>query len=242
MVVKGSEQYRSIVVPHRPVRRALLSLGLLCVFVGVGFGSYRYGYVASQSNYRQAMEEWTELHELTSQQAEQLQQLNQQVANAQLGSSVDNGAMRKLQLEIVALNEQVSSLQESNNFYRQLMDQSEKNKGLSVGSFVVKALDQPRHFQYELVMQQLTREHRISTGKVNITLAGHLGEEQRSYSITELSIKPTPADIPLKLRFYQTITGNLVLPEGFVPRQVQVSAIKNGAAAVTADFDWVVKP
>jgi len=241
MVVKGSEQYRSVVVPYRPRRRLFLIMLFLAVASSLVVGSYYYGYREAQANYREAMQEWTQLHELANQQSEQLQQLNQQVANKQLGSSVDQHAMEQLRQQIVTMNEQITSLQESNNFYRQLMDQPEKNKGLAIGSFKVKALDQARHFQYELVIQQLTTEHRVSVGKVNITVSGNLGEELRTYSITELSDKPAKADIPLKLRFYQTITGSVVLPEGFVAKHVDVSAEKNGSPAVTAGFDWVVK-
>jgi hypothetical protein len=242
MVVKGSQQYRSVVIPYRPLRQVVLTLGLLAAFIAAGFGSYHYGYTKAQSNYRQAMEEWNQLHELTNQQAQQLQQLNQQVANTQLGSNVDKQTVEQLKQQIVTLNEQITSLQESNNFYRQLMDQPEKNKGLTIGSFKVEAMDQPQHFRYELVIQQLTTEHRLSEGKINITVTGNVGENTRSYSITELSDKPGKMDIPLKLRFYQTITGNVVLPEGFVAKKVDVSAQKNGAAVVTASFDWVVKP
>ena len=242
MVVKGSEQYRSVVIPYRPLRRAMLAVLVLLGFIATGVGAYRYGYASAQSNYRQAMEEWSQLHELKEQQAHELQQLKQQVANTQLGSNVDQHAMEQLRQEIVTLNEQIGSLQESNNFYRQLMDQSGGNKGLVIGSFKIKALEQPRHFQYELVMQQLTTDHRFSTGKVNITVSGTAAGAPRSYAITELADKPNKLDIPLKLKFYQTIAGNVILPEGFEAKRVEVSAQKTGGAVVTASFDWVVKP
>ncbi len=241
MVVKGSKQYRPVVTHHRPWRRFVWILGLfLAVSVAIVASYYR-GYDKAQSDYQQAMEEWNHLHELATQQAEQLQQLNQQVANTQVGSSVNQQAMEVLRQQIVTLNEQITSLQESNNFYRQLMDPPENNKGITIASFKVEASAGVRSYHYELVIQQLTKEHHPISGRVNITLVGNMGEALHTYAITELSSKPSKADIPLKLRFYQTIVGDLVLPEGFEVKRVDVSAEKSGAAAVTASFDWVVK-
>ena len=117
MVVKGSKQYRSKVIPYRPLRRVIGIVVLLMVVVAAAFSSYRYGYVKAQSDYQQAMEEWNHLHELASQQAEQLQQLNQQVVNTHMDSNVNQQTVEELRRQLVVLNDQITSLQESNNFY-----------------------------------------------------------------------------------------------------------------------------
>ena len=241
MVVKGSKQFRSVVVHYRPWRRFIFALCLFVVACAAVVASYHYGYSKAESDYQQAMEEWNHLHELASQQAEQLQQLNQQVANTQVGSNVNQQEMETLRQQIVELNEQITSLQESNNFYRQLMDPSENNKGIAIASFRVKALAEARHYHYELVIQQLTKEHRMTTGKVTISVTGTTDEQLHTYPLIDLMDKPSKADIPLKLRFYQTISGDLVLPEGFEAKHVDISAEKAGDTAVTASFDWVVK-
>ena len=108
-------------------------------------------------------------------------------------------------------------------------------------SFKVTPSSDPHRFHYELVVQHLTKEHRVSTGKVNVTVTGMADGKARSYGLSELSAQVTKQDIPLKLRFYQTIAGDLVLPEGFQPQYVDILAEKSGGVAVTARFDWVVK-
>jgi len=241
MVVKGSKQYRSVVVPYRPLRRFVCMLCLFVVACAAIVASYHYGYSKAQSDYQQAMEEWNHLHELASQQAEQLQQLNQQVANTKLGSNVNQQAMEELRQQIVALNGQITSLQESNNFYRQLMDPPENNNGIAIASFKVMASSESRHYHYEIVIQQLTKEHRLTAGKVTLSITGTAGDQPHTYPLIELMDKMPHADIPLKLRFYQTINGELVLPEGFAPQHIEVSAEISGGTAVTASFDWVVK-
>jgi len=241
MVVKGSKQYRSVVIPYRPLKRLFWGTLLLVIIFSVAFSCYRYGYSEAQRDYQEAMQEWNRLHELNSQQAEQLQQLNQQVANSQVGTSVNQKAMEELRQEIVRINELNASLQESNNFYRQLMDMPENKKGLAISSFTITAASEPRHFHYELLIQQLTTEHRMSTGKITIMINGVSGDQPHSYSIAELSDKLPKADIPMKLRFYQTVAGDMLLPEGFEPKRIEVSAEKSGVPAVTASFDWVVK-
>lgn len=241
MTVKGSKQYRSVVVPYRPLHRLFWIAGLTVMVCLLVFGSFWLGYRESQRDYRFAIEEWSQLQDLAAQQAEQLQALNLQVNNTRKGSEVDHQTMEGLRQEILLLNEQIAQLEQSNHFYRQLMEPEKSRQGLNISSWQVRALAEPRHYQFELVVQHLSVEHRVVSGRLAITLTGTEGGVSKSYSLHELSTDIQKPDIAVKLRFYQTLSGKLVLPEGFEPTRVEVTAEKTGGSPVTASFDWVAK-
>lgn len=238
MTVKGSKQYRSIVVPYRPLHR-LLWIAAATVFVCLlAIGSFWFGYRDAQRDYRLAIDEWTELRTLTTQQAEQLQALNQQVSSTRKGSEIDNQTIEGLRQEILALNEQIAQLEQSNHLYRQLMEPEKNRQGINISSWLVTELPEPRHYQFELVLQHLSVEHRVVSGRLSVTLTGSENGVSKSYSLDKLSTDIQKPDIPVKLRFYQTLSGKLVLPDGFQPVRVEVTAETAGGKPVTASFDW----
>lgn len=241
MTVKGSKQYRSIVVPYRPLHRLLwIAAATICVCL-LAIGSFWFGYRDAQRDYRLAIDEWTQLQELTTQQAEQLQMLSQQVSSTRKGSEIDHQTMEGLRQEILVLNEQITQLEQSNHFYRQLMEPEKNRQGLNISSWQVTELAEPRHYQFELVVQHLSVEHRIVSGRLSVTLTGNENGASKSYSLDQLSADIQKPDIPVKLRFYQTLSGKLVLPEGFEPVRVEVMAETSGGKPVTASFDWAAR-
>jgi len=243
MKVKGSPQHRSIVVPYRPLYKVVWNIIYILTTLVLVIGSAFFGFRASQDMYSSELEELTQLRMLVVEQDEQLAELTQQVSNTQMSSDVDKQALEALRLEMVALNNEITGLKESNNFYRNLMEPKADRSGLIIGSLKLVPSGQPKRFFYELVMQQLTVNHYLLNGHVTLNIIGtELGLE-KVYSLKELSPEVKADTVKLKFRFYQTIEGELTLPEGFEPYRVDVVAEKTGRspAVVEESFGWVIQ-
>lgn len=153
---------------------------------------------------------------------------------------VDQQALEMVRLEIAAQKEQISALEEGLRFYRSLMAPGEIAQGLSLRPVELLALDKPNRFAFRIVAQQEARKHTLLKGDLSIDVVGVLEGEQVSYPLAELSEDVEGLDVPLRFRYFQSIEGELEIPEGFEPGSVQLVATASSPrkAEVREQFPW----
>ncbi len=241
--VKGSKQFRMVVVPYRPLRKVMLSIIFMLLVVAACFASY-YG------GQRLANEELTSLREGNTRLQLELTKLDsahseaqQQLANLRLGAEVDQQANEDVREEVLALKSQIAKLEEDITFYRGLMAPTADKQGLSIGTVNIVATGQPRHFEYTLVFQQLATNHQLLNGYVNITVVGYEAGISKRIPLKLLSADITDEDIKLRFKYFQTLSGQLVLPESFEPESIDVVAVATGrnSARVEQKYGWLVQ-
>lgn len=241
--VKGSPQRRMVVVPYRPVRKALLIIVALVLAVGTAAGSYYLGYSQSESLQSGAVKERNELREQVALYSAEAEQLRQQLANVRLGSEVDQQASEELRNQVISLKEEVTSLEEDIAFYRGIMSPSDNRSGLTIGSLNVLGTGRPREFRYKLVVQQMATNHQVLNGYVNFSIVGREGDETVSLPLYQLSAAEESENIRLRFRYFQNIEGRLTLPEGFEPERIEIVARSTGNNPQTVEerFGWLVQ-
>ena len=104
------------------------------------------------------------------------------------------------------------------------------------------ALDNPGYYSYRIVAQQEARKHSQLKGELSVEVIGVLAGQQVSYSLAELSSDIEGSEIALRFRYFQTIDGELSLPEGFEPRSVSLvaTAIAPRKMEVREQYPWQV--
>jgi hypothetical protein len=238
MVVKGSKQYRTRVVPYRPFRRAVWVMVLTLLVCALCALSAWWGYQEAQRFQQLALNEWEALRQLVKEQAQEIEQLNTSAVTAQTSADIDKQALEALRQEIVQLNKKIAELEESNDFYRKIMEPRELTKGLAIGSFTLTPVPQSGEYHYQLVVQQFARDPRVISGRLNVSFVGLQAGQTKTYALHEVSDNIDEADIPFKFRFYQSVEGNLTLPEDFVLQRVDVLAEKKGSTTpIVRSFD-----
>jgi len=241
--VKGSKQYRMVVVPYRPVRRVLLALVLL-LLVGLAVaGSFYGGHHLGVTQQADAVAERNRLRKEVASLTGEAEQLRQQVANLRLGSEVDQQASEEMRNQVISLKEEITALEEDITFYRGLMSPSANNSGLTIGSLNVLATGMPRQFEYKLVVQQLATDHQVLSGYLNFNIVGRRNETVETLSLHLLSDQVESEDIRLRFRYFQNIEGRLTLPEGFEPERIELVARSTGRNPETVEkkFGWLVQ-
>lgn len=243
MKVKGSPQHRSIVVPYRPLHSLVWKVIYVLTTCTLVVGGITYGFKKAQQSFKQDLHELSQLRVQVTGQQKQLNDLDLQVNNTQMSSDVDKQALESLRLEMVSLNNEITSLQESNNFYRNLMEPKADRSGLVIGSLKLVPSGQPQRFFYELVLQQLTVNHYLLSGHVTLNIIGTEAGVEKTYALKTVSPEVETDTLKLKFRFYQTLEGELTLPAGFEPHRIDVIAEKTGKspAVVEESFGWLVQ-
>ena len=153
---------------------------------------------------------------------------------------VDQQALEMVRGEIAAQKEQISGLEEGLRFYRSLMAPGEIAQGLSLRPIELVALDKPNSFAFRIVAQQEARKHSQLKGDLSVDVVGVLEGEQVSYPLAELSEDVEGLDVPLRFRYFQSIEGELELPDGFEPGSVNLVARASSPrkAEVRVQFPW----
>lgn len=158
-------------------------------------------------------------------------------------NQVSEQALEMVRREIAEQKEQISSLEEGLQFYRSLMAPGEIAQGLSVRPLELVATEQAGQFAFRIVAQQEALKHSQLKGQLSAEVVGVLGEQQVSYSLADLSDDVDGEAVTLRFRYFQSIEGTLVLPEGFEPRSVSLvaTATTPRKMEVREIFPWQVK-
>jgi hypothetical protein len=242
---KGSKQYRSVVVPYRPGRKPAIIAAFVALLIIVAVASAWYGARTIEAGYRQLYTEREQLSQQLSETSFELAAIEQKLANASVGAEVDRLAADEVRMVILEQKESIAGLKEEISFYKGLMAPSEREKGLSIRGWEVYPTADSARYQFKLVVQQLALKHLLMAGYVNVVILGSTVDESdvevpQSYSLAILSEQIEDENIKLRFKYFQTIEGELRLPEGFKPERVSLLArvSKPKYVQIEKNYSW----
>ena len=220
---------------QRLLLAVLISLGFVVAAFYIGERAAYSGMGLNPELYR-AMK--TQLPELQAQLLVAEARLEVQSTQNQMGQQ----ALEMVRRDLADQKEQIASLEEGLQFYRSLMAPGEIAQGLSLRPLELVALDNPGYYSYRIVAQQEARKHSQLKGELSVEVIGVLAGQQVSYSLAELSSDIEGSEIALRFRYFQSIDGELSLPEGFEPRSVSLVATATAPRKmeVREQYPWQV--
>lgn len=242
-VVKGSKVYQWSVVksrPHTRIWHAVTLCSLVAVAVITAFMLGQHLAVGADSRALQELAATrAELEEVRK--AEQ--QLRQQRENAKLGAEVDRKSLEDVRQEVIDLRAAVANLKEENQFYRNLMSPEGNTRGLSFGPVEIVQTDRPRTFRYKVVVQQLAAQHEVLTGTLRFNVVGLQNGDAKVLALKEISSTIDNNNIQLRFKYFQSVEGELVLPDGFEPERIELEARPSGGNATPVEkrLSWLVQ-
>jgi hypothetical protein len=242
--VKGSPVYRLKIVPHRPLKTALVSALLLLLVIALLVVTYHYAQARASSErltIQEARELRAQLDKVTQEGAESRRELTR----LQVGAEVDRQAGEEMRKRVLDLREEKAALQRDIDVYRIMTSDKNKNpKGISFGVFSVTALPDNKH-QLKLVIQKLAEGDDEFTGQLQFKVVGQREGQETKISLHELVVakvgaEPLTENIPLNFKFFQNIETDIVLPEGFVPSRVElvVKSETRNPVTVEGQLEW----
>lgn len=236
---KHKAHERLVLVKHEPGQRAKQRIKLVGVAAIVGIISYLSGYLQISAMHSSAVAKLERISEEYAQIRQTEASLRQQVANLTSGRTIDDLAKQEIQDTIRNLKTEVSLLKKDVTFYQNIMAPSDDARGLQVQNVSLKQNNQDNHFDYKVVLAQVADNKNYVSGIVAINIIGFAKDKQTVLPLRDIS---DVAELGIKFRFkyFQDITGELSLPEGFTPQSIQVVAQSKGktASRLEQSFDW----
>ncbi|NOX09190.1 MAG: hypothetical protein GXP22_06850 [Gammaproteobacteria bacterium] len=160
------------------------------------------------------------------------------VARAQ---QVDKQAYADVEQELLALQSKILALREDLSFYRGIMAPEDMQVGLRIQSFEVAAGIAPGYFDYQLLLVQIKRNSRFIRGAVEMQVEGEQDGVPVTLDLKTIS-EPVIRKHSFKFRYFQSIAGQMHLPDGFSPHSVRIRVIPSSrpGSMLKWTYKWAI--
>lgn len=215
----------------------------------IGVGCFMFGYIFGTNQiitYRGTEAQLSSQLEVAK---THLNEVDAQLIDAQLNVGVLREASNTLREDLTAELQKSSRLAEEVSFYKGLMAPNSLAKGLQVAELEVTATEEAGQYNYQLLLTQVALRRGVIGGEIRIDVIGRYTTDksvddsvdefadEAVLSLTEIAaVEVYP--IKFRFRYFQDMTGNLILPGSFAPSRILVTASQSGKEPMQVSFPW----
>lgn len=140
------------------------------------------------------------------------------------------------------LEQQLFRLQQDLAQYQGALVPKAMTHGVRIQAFELQRTDVPGIFRYKVMVSRVGNENDTVEAKLSIILQGEQEGEAVRYPLGELTAGRTES-LPLNFRYFQVVPGSeggeLMLPLGFEPEQIQLKVEHDGKVLLEQTLEWV---
>ena len=222
-----------VVRPHEPERaRRLILLAVLLWLVSLAVAG---GVVWRLAHRPSAIVEDEAVKPLRA----ETETLKQRVAVLERADQVGKVAANDLQQSLRERDEEIAALRADLAFYGRLVGGGARREGLAVHSVHVTAVPNSRAWNVTVTLTQNLKRSQIISGHLQMAVEGVTGQQLKSVPWSELASSGETSGLAFSFKYFQQVTGTVMLPEGFTPNRIKV-AVDAGSEGGHIDqgFAW----
>ena len=159
-------------------------------------------------------------------------------ARATRSDQVSRTANETLETELRDRTEEIALLRADLAFYERLVGGRGPRQGLTVHQFALRAIGDSHGYAFRLTLAQNLKKAAHATGELALVVDGVRGSRLETLNWAALSQSEAPAPLHFKFKYFQQIDGSLMLPEGFQPNRVTISARTEDGEEVRQAVAW----
>ena len=235
MAVKGSKFTHMQVIPHNPRDAFLRVLALVLAFVISLPASFFAGVYWAQQR-QQSLE-----NNVDQEHQKVVAGLSQELTQLRTSVEVDRQSMEDLRQLVMTQKAQLNASERDLRVYKDLLSPGAKNNpmGISLGVFTVIPAKEQGHFNYSLTIQKLATKEADFSGFLEFRIIGQQAGKSLQLSLYQISSQVTEPSIPVTFKYFQTLEGELSLPQDFLPQTVElVVKSEEKKSIITSELDW----
>lgn len=223
---------RPRVAPH--VRISLIAAALV-VFVLAVWGAFKWGEAEGEAKLAITQKHVEQLTRVESQLRDANKKLAAGLAQVERQLQIDKAAYQELRGMLETSNNEITGLRNEIKFYRSIISPEDGKSGVRIQDFVT-VLENERQVQYKLVLIQALQHSKEFNGAVSFAVKG---AENGQAKVIELSRHGTEP-VAVKFKYFQNVSGTLVVPDGFRPQEIKVSVspAKRSLPALEQWYPW----
>lgn len=223
---------------HHRQRPASLSVvtfilfGAICGVAGFGLGNYLVDREA-----REAIELFNQISAEKTALISEVGVLSRQLSILESASQVDRLSVQKTQKRLADMQAKLGELKEKLGFYQRIMAPEKAKEGLYIQDFHLIPLPEMKSHKFMLTLAQGVGKKRAIKGSISLSIRGQIKGDDKVLQLKELNTEHK-SSIPFSFRYFQTITRDLILPDDFVPRALQLNLKPSGKKTEGVEKVW----
>ena len=159
-------------------------------------------------------------------------------ARAARSDQISRTANQTLEADLRERTEEIALLRADLAFYERLVGGRGPRQGLTVHQFALRPIGDSRGYAFRLTLAQNLKKAAHATGEVAMVVDGVRGSRLETLNWAALSQSEAPSPLHFKFKYFQQVDGSLMLPEGFQPNRVTISARSEDGEEVKQAFAW----
>jgi hypothetical protein len=170
---------------------------------------------------------------------EENEQLKQRVAILERADQVDRVASSDLQQTLREREEEIAGLRTDLAFYSRLVGGGARREGLAVHSVYVAPVKDSRAWNVTVTLTQNMKRSQASEGRVQLAIEGVLNGQLKNLAWSDMAAGSDSSGLPFSFKYFQRVSGTVMLPDGFSPNRIKVVAeASGGGGRVEQGFAW----
>jgi len=162
--------------------------------------------------------------------------LRQKQATLEASDRISRAANNEVQSSLAERDEEIAGLRADVAFYERLVGSTSQRKGLNTHSIEFSP-EAAGTWQYTAVLTQNLNRGAISQGQMRFTVEGVKNGKLATISWDDLHQRSKVPGQDYSFRYFQQLTGSVMLPADFTPQRVRVT-LGSGTGGTTQVFDW----
>jgi hypothetical protein len=179
---------------------------------------------------------------LTSAAQESTQKIDafqQRVAVLERSEQVARAANLDLQQNLRDRQEEISGLRADLAFYSRLTGSGARREGLSVQGLHLATASNSRVYNFNVTLTQTLKGGQVVAGHARVSVNGVVNGKLTTVAWNELAPDQQAGGLPFSFKYFQQLSGSLMLPEGFTPNRIRIDAEAGGESGHTErEFAW----
>ena len=220
-----------VLVPYRPFRNLSLGIGGIILIIIAAIGGFYAGLSYNSSAVGATPEEVQRLRQTVRMYAEQSQAMRDEVSVVHHDREIVLAATEQLRQENKNLLENIASLEDQVTMYKKLLSPGATASGLNADRLDLHMGSAPEHVNYRLVLTQISNGAATVSGMIEARLVGG-----------GRSVTLPVGDNRFAFQYFQSLTGEWLLPAGFRPERVDIVLKPGKGTPVQKSFRWEVQP
>jgi len=164
--------------------------------------------------------------------------LLQRIAVLERSEQVARAANGDLQQSLRDRQEEIAALRADLAFYSRLTNGG-RLEALNVHGVHLQAGASPRVYNFSVTLTQTLKSGQIASGRVRLSVNGVEGGKLTALGWSEIAPNQDGSGLAFSFKYFQQISGTLMLPEGFTPNRIRVEADAGGEMGrADQEFTW----
>lgn len=169
----------------------------------------------------------------------EIEDLQKKLTILERTAQVDKAAQNEVRKLISELEKENLELREELGFYQNIMEATNKGRGLKIQALRLGRTEHDNRFRFELALTRIVKGGKVASGKFSIVLGGDGNSGQMDYDLKEL-LTGKDSVFRFEIKHFKRIDGTFTLPDGFVPdtMKVTIQPREKDAKPIEKVYQW----